>query len=223
MKKISYVILVLVLSGTLLTAQTKFGLGINGSYLSPTGDFGDVYKSGFGGSGSLSFDATSNLQLSVSVGYSQFSFNNDKFNQLLSDFFSAFGPTTNVDIQSKLNVVPIMLGAKYFVVNTGFKPYALVELGLHFISADAASIKVNGQLMDAVAGQSKTATAYALGVGFIYKIAPKINLDVNGKLNGNNLEVGTNMSASSSGSLVSTSSKSTVAFFSVGVGLHIEL
>ena len=50
-----------------------------------------------------------------------------------------------------------------------------------------------------------------------------ISLDVNGKINGNSLQVGTNFSASSGGNSSSQSSNSTVTYFSIGAGLIFEL
>lgn len=224
MKKISFLLAIFILGATtLLTAQSKLGIGVNGSYLSPTGDFGDVYKAGAGGGASLTYAVTNNLQLSANVGYSQLSFNNDKYNQLLNSFFGSFGTAINVNVDSKLKVIPIVLGGKYFLTSTNFRPYATVDVGLHIISADEATVKVNGQTLTAAASESKTATAWGLGAGFLIKAAPKINVDINAKINGNNLEVGTSMSASSGGSSSSQSSNSTMTFFSVSAGLIFEL
>ena len=218
-----YILAVIAISGTFLSAQSKLSLGIGGIYASPTGDFGDVYKDGFGGLASLNYSLTDNIQLSVSSGYEQFSFNNEKFNQLLTDFFSSFGTTYNVSVDAKLKVIPILLGGKYFLTNTNFRPYAALDLGVDIISVDGSSIKVNGETMDAVKSESKVATAWGIGVGFIYRFAHSISLDVNGKINGNSLQVGTNFSASSGGNSSSQSSNSTVTYFSIGAGLIFEL
>ena len=116
-----------------------------------------------------------------------------------------------------------MLGGKYFFTSTAFKPYATLDLGIHIISVTGTSVQVNGQTIDAVASQSKAATAWGLGVGCMYQVAPKICIDVNAKINGDNLETGTNFSASGSGYSSSQSSNSTVTFLSVNAGLLFEL
>ncbi len=223
MKKINLVILALVLTGSLLSAQSKFGVEVGGAYLAPTGDFGDVYKSGFGGLASLTYDASSNMQLSLNTGFAQLSFNNEKFNQLLNDFFSGFGSTFNVNVDSKVSIIPVMVGGKYFFTASVFRPYVAADLGLHIISVSASKVTVEGQSLDAAVSQSKAATAWGLGVGFLYNVAPKVNIDVNAKINGNNLEVGTNFSSSGSGYSSSTTSKSTATFFSVMAGVQFEL
>ena len=223
MKKALLLIFALILTSFALPAQTKFGVGVEGAYLSPTGDFGNVYKSGFGGLASLTYNVTNNVQLSLSSGYSQFSFNNDQFNQMLRDFYSSYGTPPTVNVNSNLKIIPVILGGKYFFTNTAFKPYAALDLGLHIISVSASTMQVNGQTVNAVTGQSKAATAWGLGVGCMYQVAPKICIDVNAKINGDNLETGTNFSASSSGYSSSQSSNSTVTFLSVNAGLLFEL
>ncbi|MCL6099317.1 MAG: outer membrane beta-barrel protein [Bacteroidetes bacterium] len=222
MKKLSAVILALLLTGSMLSAQSKIGVGINAAYLSPTGDFGDLYKSGFGGLASLTFDATENLQLSATVGYAQFSFNNDKFNQMLNDFLGG-GSNANVSVDSKLTLIPIMAGGKYFFTTSNFKPYAAVDLGAHIMSVDGAKVNFGGQSYDATVKESKAAFAWGLGVGFYYAVAPKINLDVNAKINGDSFEMGTNFSSSSGTTTSSQSSKSTATYFSVAAGLQFAL
>ena len=223
MKKVNLVILVLLLTGSLLSAQSKFGIEVGGAYLAPMSDFSDVYKAGFGGLASLTYNATDNLQLSVNTGYAQFSFNNDKFNQLLDEFFGGNGTSFNVNIDSKLTIIPVMVGGKYFFTTSVFRPYVATDLGVHIISVSASKVTVAGQTMDATTSQSKAATAWGIGVGFLYKVAPKVNIDVNAKVNGDNLEVGTNFSTSGSGYSASQTSKSTATFFSVMAGVQFEL
>jgi opacity protein-like surface antigen len=219
MKKIKLVLLTLIFTGTLISAQSKFGIGINGAYVAPTGDYADLYKSGFGGIASLTYDVTDHIQLSASTGFAQQSFNNDKFNELLN----SFGIETKVDVDSKIKIIPILVGAKYFLTNTEFKPYTACDFGVHIVSISASKITVEGRTFDAAKEQSKAAMAWSVGVGFLYKVAPKINIDINAKINGNNLEVGNEMSTSGAGYSSSSSSKSTLTFFTVAAGVLFEL
>lgn len=223
MKKTILVVLFVVLSGIGISAQSKVGIGINGGIMVPMSDFADQYKTGFGGSASLNFNVTPNLQLSLSGGYSQFSFNSEKFNEILNDFFSAFGSKFNVDIQTKLTIIPIMAGGKYFLTTSEFRPYGEVNLGVHIASADGTIISLNSQPITNIPSVSKTSFAWGLGAGFIYQVSPAVGIDVNAKLNGNSIEMGTSMSSSSSGASASQSSNSTMLFFSASAGLQIAL
>jgi hypothetical protein len=219
MKKIKLTVLFIILTGSFISAQSKFGIGIGGTFLSPTGDFADVYESGFGGTVALTYDLSNNLQLSLTSGYSQLSFNNDKINEMLS----AFGFDVNIDVDSKLKLIPVMAGVKYFLTESEFRPYASADLGLHIVSISASSVKVAGETYDAVAEESKTSAAWGIGAGFLYKISPVISIDVNAKINGNNLEVGTSNSYSGSGYSYSETSKSTTTFFTVSAGILFEI
>lgn len=223
MKKYSQLFLLLLLSATLISAQSKFGIGVNAGIQIPTGDFADAYKNGFGAGAALSYDLSDNLQLAANVGYSQFSFNNDKYNELLNEFFGAFGTKMNVDIQSKLKVIPLMLSGKYFLTSSAVKPYAQVELGLHIVSVDASTVKVNSETITAVSSQSEAATAWGIGFGVLYNAAPKIDIDINAKIGGNSLEMKTSMSTSTSNSSASQTSNSTMSFFAVTAGIHFAL
>ncbi len=219
MKKIKLVVLLVIFTGSFISAQSKFGIGVGGTFVSPTGDFADVYENGFGGTVALTYDLTNNLQLSLSSGYSQLSFNNDRVNEILS----AFGLNVNVDVDAKLKLIPVMAGVKYFFTESDFKPYASADLGLHIISISASSIKIAGEPYDVVAEESKTSAAWGIGAGFLYKISPTISIDVNAKVNGNNLEVGTSNSYSDSGYSYSETSKSTMTFFTISAGILFEI
>ena len=219
MKKIRFAVFALILSFSVISAQSKFGIGINGAFVSPTGDFADVYKSGFGGLASLTYDVSDKIQLSVNSGYAQLSFNNSKLNEMLN----AFGIDANLSVDSKCKIIPILVGGKYFFTQTSIRPYVAVDLGMHIISISASKVSFAGQSFDAAVAQSKAAPAWGVGVGFLFKAAPKVSIDINGKINGNNIEVGTEMSTSSAGSSTSQSSKSTMTFFTVAAGVHFEL
>jgi len=219
MKRIKLAVLFIILTGTFISAQSKFGIGVGGAFVSPTGDFADVYENGFGGTVALTYDLTNSLQLSFSSGYSQLSFNNDRVNEILS----AFGLNVNIDVDSKLKLIPVMAGVKYFFTESEFKPYVSADLGLHIISISASSIKIAGEPYDVVAEESKTSAAWGIGAGFLYKIAPTISVDVNAKINGNNLEVGTSNSYSGSDYSYSETSKSTMTFFTISAGILFEI
>lgn len=141
---------------------------------------------------------------------------------MLNDFLGG-GSNVNMSVDSKLTLIPVVASGKYFFTTTNFKPYAVLDLGAHIMSVDGAKVTYGGQSYDATIKESKAAFAWGIGVGFYYVVAPKINLDVNAKFNGDNFEMGTSFSSSSGSSSSSQSSKSTAAFFSVSAGLHFEL
>ena len=223
MKRLFSVLAAIVICSSLISAQSKINISAGGSFLSPISDFGDLYDNGFGGSVAVMYSLNDNFQLSLNAGYMQFTFNNAKFNQMLNEFYSQYGQSFNVNVDSKFKIIPIMLGGKYYFTKTIFRPYAALDLGLHIVSVAGSTVQVNGQTVDALKSESKAATAWGVGVGFLYSVTPAIGIDVQGKLNGNNIEVGTNFSASSGGNSSSQSSNSTVIYFSIAAGIVFAL
>lgn len=219
MSKVKSAFLLLLISFTIISAQTKFNLGANAVYVSSSGDLADLFDTGFGGLASLSYDATDNIQLSVTTGYLNLSFNNDYLNDQLKDA----GINTTVDVDASMGIIPIMVGGKYFLSLSNFKPYVAADLGVHISKITSEKITIGGQQMDAVASASETKAAFDLGIGFLYNIAPKINLDVNGKINLNGTEIKKESSFSSGNVTTTQSSESSASFFTISAGLLFEL
>jgi outer membrane protein W len=218
MKKSRQIIVVLLLLGTVLSAQSKLGLGVNGGYLSSTGDLKDLFKDGFGGVASVTYNLTNSFQLSATTGYFGFSFNNDYINDLLRE--AGYDKTVNLD--ATLNLIPIMIGAKYFVGNSQLRPYGCVDLGLHIMSVTVPNAQITSSGVS-TNESTETKAGYAIGVGFLYQLSDKISLDVNAKFNGNGLEVNKSSVKTQGGAVVEESSSSTSTFFSIMAGVWFQL
>lgn len=74
MNKFKLSLLAVIISFSFISAQSKVGFSVNGVYASPTDVMGDLFKSGFGGLGSVTYDVNKNLQLSLTTGYISFGF-----------------------------------------------------------------------------------------------------------------------------------------------------
>lgn len=219
MNKFKLSILAVIISFSVISAQSKIGLGVSGVYGSPTGDMGDLFNPGFGGLASVSYDISDNLQLSFNTGYISFGFNNDFFNDQLKEA----GIDATVDVDATFSVIPLMVGGKYFLSSTNFRPYLAAALGVHISEISAKSVTVGGIKMDAVQSASETKGAFDIGAGFLYKISPKINLDVNGKININGTQVKEEKSTTSGTTTITESSESSATFFTISAGLQFEL
>jgi opacity protein-like surface antigen len=179
----------------------------------------DLFDTGFGGLASFSFNVSDNIQLSATAGYVKFGFNNDYFNDQLKEA----GFNTTVDIDASLNVIPLMVGGKYFVSSSNFRPYLAADLGVHIMEITSSKVRIGGQEMEAVGSASETKAAFDLGVGFLYKLSSNINLDVNGKININGLQIKKEKSMSSGSTTVTESSESNASFFTISAGLSFAL
>lgn len=110
MKRISVIIILLALSGSVLFAD-GLSYGFNGELAMPMGDFGDVAKTGFGVTGNVEYGITDKVTITGSVGYLM-------FGEELEGF--------------KYTCTPIKAGAKY-----AYSPiYGIFELGIYQFALD---------------------------------------------------------------------------------------
>lgn len=202
---------------TMSFAQGKIGLGFNGGIVSPSGDLGDIYKSGFGGSGVLSFKLTDNILLSGTVGYYSMNIDNDKVLE------KAGLSGSNIELDAPLTIIPVMVGAKYLFSTLIVKPYVSLELGIHSMSIDEASATVNGTKVVFAKNASQSETAWAVGAGAYISISPKLELEISAKYNGNGAEAGTSSTTSSGSTVTTESSSSTFTFLTLFAGINIAL
>ncbi len=219
MSRIKLVFLTLLISFSAMFAQSKYSIGVQGTYASATGDMKDLFNNGFGGLATFGFNVSDNIQLSATAGYLKFGFNNDYFNEQLKEA----GLNTTVDVDASLNVIPLMIGGKYFVSSSNFRPYLAADLGLHIMEITSSKVTIGGQEMEAVGSASETKAAFDFGVGFLYKLSSNLNLDVNGKFNINGLQVKKEKSMSSGSTTITESSESNASFFTISAGLSFAL
>ncbi len=219
MKRLLLTIMLLISITTLSTAQSKFGTGINAGIALPNGDFGDVYNLGFGGGASLTYDLAQEWQLLASAGYYRFSFNDDLFN----DFLKSIGVNETVDVEAPLSLIPIMVGGRYFFTQGEFKPYATAVVGIHIMSVSAEDVKISGQTYDVNTTETQTKGAWGIGLGFLYKVAPKIHLNLDAKFNGNSSEVSQTTSSQEGDTTTEETSTSTTTFITILAGIQIQL
>jgi outer membrane protein W len=219
MNKVKLTALVILISISTMFAQSKMGVGVNGVFAASSGDMKDLFDTGFGGLASLNYNASESIQLSLTAGYIKFGFNNDYINDQLKEA----GSNMTVDVDASLSVIPIMIGGKYFLSSSDFKPYLAADAGVHIMEITSDKVTVGGQQFDAVGSASETKGAFDIGVGFLMKLSPSINLDVNGKLNINGLQIKKEKSFSSGGAYYEESSESNAMYFTIAAGLSFAL
>lgn len=162
MKKILSVLVVLVLFTSLINAQGKISLGVNGGAAIPTGDFGDDFDLGWGGNALFVYHISPNADLTASAGYLTWSGKDS-----LDVTFSS---------------IPVMIGARYLFGKEKFFGYGSAELGVHFTTLDLPEVDLGeGEVFGG--SESNTYFGWALGAGVLYKINEKIDLDLSAKYN----------------------------------------
>jgi len=182
MKRI--IIIAFIISLSVMNAQSKFSLGVNGGYAVGNSTFQDVFKSGRGGVVTLDYSLSENLKIAATSGYIDFLYNNDNLHSMLTEAgFTSMGSTN-----TKLSLIPVMLGVKYIPFETKVRPYLQLDFGVHFLKASNTNIDVSGQEVLAIGETDEVKAAFAGGVGFLYEILPNFCIDVITKINANNEE-----------------------------------
>ena len=141
MKKIFFLLIVLIFSSTSLLAQ-KQGISIGGNVYFPVGDWSDYANTGFGGSATYEHQLSKQVAGVIYSGYTSFS----------------------GDVGFSWTVVPLLVGAKFY-----FTPkwdwYIAGLLGVDFVTADA-SISTGGQTYS----DSASSTEFAGNFNFGYEV-----------------------------------------------------
>ena len=143
-------------------AQSKMAVGAQGQVAVPLGDFGDGYKTGFGAQGTFAYHINPMLDVTGSVGYLTWS-----------------GKEADYTFSS----VPVLAGVRYYFGKDKFNPYVTGELGIHFVTFDVPSVVIPGFGTIGGGSSSDSYFGFGAGVGFLYELNPKLNLDVAAKFN----------------------------------------
>ena len=217
MKTITKILTLLIFVSVITNAQGKLSLGFNGGLSSPGGDFGDIYKGGFGASGILSYNLSDNILLSGSVGYYSMNVDNEKIKSLTE------GSGDDINVDAPLTIIPIMAGAKYLFATGQFMPYVSLELGVHSMSINEASAVINGEKMIFAKSVSQTKTAWALGGGAYVNLSDNLALEISAKYNGNGAEAEKSSITTSGNTVTTESSSSTLTFLTIFAGINFAL
>ncbi|GAB1349057.1 hypothetical protein MASR1M107_12700 [Ignavibacteriales bacterium] len=155
----------------------KFGLGFSGGVAIPSGDMGDIYKTGFGGSVTFVLPIPIPVELSASIGYYSFKFNNDYFATQLKTYT---GSTPTVDVDAPLNLIPLTVNARYYMTPIGIRPYGEVNLGIGIASLKNVFLQGSGNSMSIkTEDKSETKQYLAAGVGVLIGVGIVADIDVN--------------------------------------------
>ncbi|MBE0539709.1 MAG: outer membrane beta-barrel protein [Ignavibacterium sp.] len=157
MKQLLSILLLAVLFTGFINAQSKMAFGLQAGVAIPLGDFGDGYDLGFGGQGTFAYHINPMFDVTGSVGYLTWS-----------------GKADGVTFSS----VPVLVGVRYYFGQDKFNPYVSGELGMHFITSEFK--EENSEIS---ISSSDSFFGFGAGAGFLYKMGPNLDLDVNAKFN----------------------------------------
>ncbi len=218
MKK-SHLLLALMLFVPLAFGQLvpKFGLGVNAGVALPSGDMGDMYKTGIGGSVTLVLPIPFPVELSASIGYYRFGFNSDHFNEQLK----LAGSSKTFDVDAPLSLIPITANARYYFVPVGVRPYAEVTAGVGIASLKSVYLESTsgGSASLKTDDVSETKQFFTVGAGVLIGVGIVADLDINVKY----AILGQKFSQAMASGNTLTYSESNGSFLGINAGLRFKL
>ncbi|NOX17179.1 MAG: porin family protein [Chlorobi bacterium] len=175
MKK--YTLLFLLITATSFYSQERFGAGISLGFSFPVGDWSKVYNPGFGGDFSFGYYLEDNLSLYASIGVTNWSLDNEKFN-------GEVNAPGKFDLDGSVQALPVLIGLKWIFMNEGFSPFILIEAGLYNYSVDIAGkyIDEDGDVSIVSAiNETFRESGFNFGLGFEKELEANLKLEIRGK------------------------------------------
>jgi opacity protein-like surface antigen len=158
MKKVILVFVLFLCVGMISNAQSKMSAGVNAGVAFPMGDFGDGYKTGFGGSGVFSYMVTPEIALTGSIGYLTW--------------------TSKESSDATFRSIPVLVGGRYYFGNLPqIKFFGAAELGLHM-----SKVKIEVPFFG-TQEESNTNFGFGIGGGASYSLNKDANLELSLKYN----------------------------------------
>ncbi len=162
-------------------------LGVGGELLLPSGNFGDVAGTGFGGTANFLYQINNQISISAIAGYMTWG-----------------GKSIDIGLgkwEYSYSAIPILAGGRYYFTEGDSRVYGSAELGFYMFSTEITTPSYDFfgvTIQGGTATETSTEFAFAPGVGFEMKLGENMNLDLTGKYvvisdaNNLNLRVGIN-------------------------------
>lgn len=161
MKKYLLIATLIILFSLSNKLSAQMGVSIQAGAAVPTGSLSDVAKLGWGGQANLEYPVIPSLNLSASVGYYLWG--------AKGDLPEGFDYT--------LSTIPVLVGAKYLLLEGDFHPYLGADMGVHFMNTKQTIINLGGTKLDT--DNSETNFGFAPMAGVRLHMPPNLDLDLN--------------------------------------------
>ena len=169
-------------------SQSDFAVGVNAGLALPVGQLTEFYQSGYGGNGQFMYNVSNQFMVVLTVGYAKWDVDQDAVNEKAKES----GKDITFNLQSDLRVMPLYIGARYYLASGKHRPFFSVDFGgysYEFKLAGDVTIKFPGDdLPDVTVPLEEqtvtgTETALALGLGYFYKLSKHFYIEIHTKYN----------------------------------------
>ncbi len=185
MKTFSLIILSLIFFSSGYS-QSKFAVGVNAGLSLPVGQLTEFYQSGYSGNGQFMYGVSDQFMVILTVVYSKWDVDQEALNKKLEDQ----GKTFRLDINSQFRIIPLYIGARYYITKGKHRPFLSFDFGVY-----SYEFKLAGDVVNTVQGadipripipdqkETGTESTLALGLGYFYKLSKHWYLEIHSKYN----------------------------------------
>lgn len=187
MKILKYYIFIII-TFVAVSINAQFGISAKGGVFIPVGEFENVYTTGFGGEVTFIYRTNPSFEFGITTGYSSYSADEEVLkDRILEDIredLENINIDANIDVESPLNVIPIVFNIKYLFGTKKVKPYFFFEGGVFFYDQTTkAKVEIiNGPTYDVPETVvEESSTILGIGGGVQYRIVKKLFFDISAK------------------------------------------
>jgi len=161
------------------SAENKFTASIAGGAALPADEFSDFYNNGYGGQATFGYQINPGIQLTLSGGLNAWTVNNDHLNSLLEQQ----GIRATINLDAPFTVYPLVVGAKYFPLSKGIRPFFALFAGLHILHLQTSGTVTVQNIVFPLESRSKTWTEFGFGIefGLSVPLGKRLSLEAIGK------------------------------------------
>jgi opacity protein-like surface antigen len=187
MKNLNYFTFLLV-TFVAISVNAQFGISAKGGAFIPVGEFEKVYTSGIGGEVTFIYRTNPSFEFGITTGYSHYNADEDVLkDRILEDIKDDIENTNSdaiSDVESPLNIIPLVFNIKYLFGTKKIKPYFFFEGGIFFYD-QTTRVKVeiaNNPTYDVPETVvDESSTMLGIGGGLQYRITKKLFFDLSAK------------------------------------------
>ena len=167
-------------------SQSNFAVGVNAGLSLPVGQLTEFYQSGYSANGQFMYNISDQFMAILTVGYSKWDVDQDALNKKLEDQ----GKTFRLDIDSQFRIIPLYIGARYYLTKGKHRPFLSFDFGIY-----SYEFKLTGNIVNTIQGadipripipdqkETGTESTLAIGLGYFYKLSKHWYLEIHSKYN----------------------------------------
>lgn len=185
MKTLFTIIIFSIISLPTFAQKSNFAVGINAGVGVPTGDFSNLYNTGFAGDVHLLYHLGNQAIFFFSAGYNTYGFNTDDFNNRVEEANIPW----RFELETDFKIIPVLLGVKWLIAHgKSSSLYASLMGGIYnyefkFKATAFPTINPGIPAQQIDVSENGNETMLGLGLGYLIRLSKHWYVDMNGNYN----------------------------------------